>query len=91
MAFAQALFEGVVQGLAGQAFFAVLQVTFHDLFVDLDHLVDDALVRVGHRAQVGVADGVEETVDYPRALVGRQVDRQAFGAEGFAQFFEQHR
>ena len=45
VAFAQALLEGVVQVLPGQAGFAFLQVAAHHRFVDLHDLVDDALVR----------------------------------------------
>jgi hypothetical protein len=89
VALAQALFEGVVQGGSGKRRFAVLEIAFHHLLVDLDDLVDDALVRVGDRPEVGVAVGIEEAVDDLRATLGRQVDRQALGPECFAQFVDE--
>ena len=89
MAFAQALLERVVQRRAGQAFLAVLEIALHHLLVDLDDLVDDPLVRVGHRAEIGVAGGIEEAVDDARAPVGREIDRQALGAERVAQLLDQ--
>ena len=89
MPFAQALFESVVQFLAGQAGFAVFEVVAHHGFVDLDDLVDDALMRLGHRGEIGLAARIEEAVDDLGAAFGRQVDRQAFAAEGLAQLFDQ--
>ena len=69
VALAQALFEGVVQFLAGQAFLAFLQVTAHHRLVDLHHLVDDALVGLGHAGEIGpVALRRVEAVDHRGAV-----------------------
>ena len=51
-AFAQALFERVVQLVAGKPLFAQVEEMVHHRFVHLDHLVDDLLVPVGDRAEV---------------------------------------
>ena len=55
VALAQALLEGIVQFLPGQAVLAEVEVMVHHRLVDLDHLVDDLLVPVGDRAEVAVA------------------------------------
>ena len=60
MSFAQALFERIVQFIAGQAFLAQVEIMAHHGFVDLDDLVDDALVRLGHGREVGNAFGLEK-------------------------------
>ena len=91
MAFAQALLEGVVQLLAAEAFFAHFEKMVHHAFVDLDHLVDDALMPSAHRADVAVAAAVAEAIDHRFAAVGWQIQRQHFIAEGLAQFVEQRR
>ena len=87
VAFAQALFERVVQFLARQAVFAEVEVMVHHRFVDLDHLVDDLLVPVGDGAEVGIAFGdaaaVTEAVDHARAAVGGQVEREALRGRRF--------
>ena len=89
MTFAQALFEGVVQFLPGQPFLAFLKITAHHRLVDLHDLINDALVRSRDILDVARAGGIEETIDHGRTVVGGQVDRQAFGAEGFAQLADQ--
>ena len=89
VAFAQALLERVVQFLALEAALAEVEVVVHHRLVDLDHLVDDLLVPVGDRAEVAVAGGLPEAVGDALAALGRQVERQHFGAEGFAQVVEQ--
>ena len=52
MAFAQALFEGIVQLAAGQGLFALVEIAVHDLLVDLDDLVEDLLMRVGDAGEI---------------------------------------
>ena len=82
MAFTQGLLEWVVQ-LIGIERLALLEIERHQRFVDLDHLIDDVLVRLGDRGDRGLCRmvGLEETVDDAGAIMRRQVDRQAFGAE----------
>ncbi|MCY1292398.1 hypothetical protein D9M70_416230 [compost metagenome] len=70
---------------------ALFQVARHQFLVDLDHLVHQRLVRLGHRGEVGLAVGVEEAVDHPVGAIGRQVERQHLLAEGLAQVGEQGR
>jgi hypothetical protein len=89
--FAQALLEGVVQVLSRQAGLAFLEVAAHHRLVDLHHLVDDALVRGADVLDVALAVGVEEAVDHRAAVLRRQVDRQALGAELFAQLCNERR
>ena len=90
VAFAQGLLEGVVE-LLGLQRFALLEVEGHQVFVHLDHLVDDLVVGLAHAGEgrYGVVVGREEAVDDPLATGGGQVDRQAFLAEGGAQALEQ--
>ena len=76
---AQRLLERRVQLLRRDL--ALLEVFRHQLFVDLDHLVDERLVRRRHRREIALARRIEEAVDHPLAAVGRQVDRQALLAE----------
>ena len=90
MAFAKALLEGIVQFLAGQAFFALFEVMAHDVFIDLDHLIDDPLVGIGNVREVRFAARSAETIDDCRTTLRWQVDRQAFVAEGVAQLLDQH-
>jgi hypothetical protein len=85
VALAQRFLEGIVQFLRGEPGFAAVEKVFHHPFVDLDHLVEDPLVPVGDRTQVGIACGRAEAVHYPATAVGRQVQRQHLVAEGFAQ------
>ena len=77
--FAQRLLEGGVQLVRRDL--ALLQVLRHQLLVDLDHLVDERLVRCGYRREIAFTRGVEEAVDDTLAAVGGQVDRQALLAE----------
>ena len=81
MSLAQALLERIVQLLAGEARFAVVEIVAHHRLVDLDDLIDDVLVRVGDRREIALAAGLEEAVDDGAAVLRRQVDRQALGAE----------
>ena len=80
MTFAQRFFERCVK-LVRRDFLALLQVLRHQRLVDLDHLVDERLVRLCHRPEIGLAAGIEKAVDDALATVGGQVDRQAFAAE----------
>ncbi len=89
MAFAQALLECVVQFLTGQSAFTEFEKMIHHVFVDLDDLVDDALMRFGYAGKVGHTFRFEETVDDRLAILRRQVDRQAFRSEFLAQLFDQ--
>jgi hypothetical protein len=86
----QCLFEGCMQLIGGD--FSLLEVERHQFLVDLDHLIDQRTVRVGHRRKIRIPGGVEKAVHHPLAVVGRQVDRQAFPAErdldGAQQSFE---
>ena len=85
---AQRLLERIVQ-LLGRELLALLEVERHQLFVDLDHLVDDLGVRRLDRGEVRrLAARLEEAVDDRLAAVGRQVERQAGLAEGFADLLE---
>ena len=81
MAFAKALLERIVELLAGEARFAVVEIMAHHGLVDLDDLIDDVLVRVGDRREIGFAARLEEAVDDAGALVRGQIDRQALAAE----------
>ena len=89
MAFAQALFEGIMQFTAGQGLLALVEVAVHDLFVDFDDLVEDLLMGLGDAREIRLAIRLEEAVDHRIRAVRRQVDRQAFGAEFLAQFRSQ--
>ena len=89
MAFTQALFERVVQFLTGQTLLALVQKVIHHRLIDLDHLVDDALMRFGDTGKISDAARLEKTVDDGFAVIGRQIDRQAFRAERLAQLFDQ--
>ena len=46
MPFAQTLLKRIVQLWSGQAGFTFFQIVTHDGFVDLNDLVDDALMRL---------------------------------------------
>ena len=89
VSFAQALFESIVQFLSGQTRFALFEIAAHDVFVDLDHLVDDALVRNGDVLDVALANRIEKAIDHLGPVARRQVDRQALRAEAAAQLFDQ--
>jgi hypothetical protein len=79
VAFAQGLLEGVVE-LLGLQRFALLEVEGHQVFVHLDHLVDDLVVGLAHAGEGrhGVVVGREEAVDdrSPPA-VGRLIGRHS--------------
>ena len=85
--FPQRLLEGLVQLLGVDV--ALFEVALHELFVDLDHLVDQRAMRVGHGGEVRFAARIEETVHDLTAAAGRQVDGQAFLAEGFLDLAQQ--
>jgi hypothetical protein len=95
MAFAQALFERIVQFLAGESVFAEVEVVVHHRLVHFDHLVEDLLVPIGDGAEIGVAFGdlaaVTEAVDDALSVVGGQVEWQQLRAEGFAQVVQHAR
>ena len=70
---------------------ALLEVDLHQLLVDLDHLVDQLPVRLLDRGEIRLARGREEAVrDLARAR-RRQVERQAFLAEGLLDLLQQRR
>jgi hypothetical protein len=79
VAFAQGDLEGVVE-LLGLQGFALLEVEGHQVFVHLDHLVDDLVVGLAHAGEGrhGVVVGREEAVDdaAPPA-VGRLIGRHS--------------
>ena len=88
VALAQALLEGIVQLLRPEIL-ALLEVNRHQVFVDLDHLVDDLGMRRRHRREVGVAPRrLEEHVEHLLAARSGQVERQALLAETLAQLLE---
>jgi hypothetical protein len=64
VAFAQGLLEGGVE-LFGVERFALLEVLRHQVFVELDDLVDDRVVRGRHAGEGGCGGvvGGEEAVD----------------------------
>jgi hypothetical protein len=80
MAFAQSLLEGRVQLFGGDL--ALLQIDAHQVFIHFDNLVDQGAVGVLDTGKIGFAGGIEETVGHPAALARRQIDGQAFPAEG---------
>ena len=67
MALAQRLLERRVQLLGRDL--ALLEVERHQVLVDLDHLIDERAVRLPDRRKVGLAVGIEETVDDALAAV----------------------
>lgn len=93
---AQRLFEGVVQ-LLGLEFLSLFQIQFHQCLVHLHHLVDDLTVGLLHGREIGrriraLPRWGKKAIDNALAAICRQVDRQAFGAEGIfdlrGQFFQ---
>ena len=87
VAVAQRQLEGIVQPFRGDL--ALFQISLHQVVVHFDHLVDDLLVRVFHRAEIGLpAVAMKENVDHPRPVTGGQVYRQAFRAERALNLFE---
>ncbi len=85
---AQRLFERRVQ-LLGLQILALLQVQRHQVFVHLDHLIDQGGVGGGNTGKIAVSGGVEKAVRHPGSAVGRQVDRQAFAAERLLNLLQQ--
>ena len=62
---------------------AVLQIRLHQLFVYLDHLLDDLGVRIGNARQGdGFVEGGEEAVDHLGSVGSRKIDGQALLSEG---------
>ena len=89
MAFAHRAFERLVQRLGRD--FAFLEVGLHQLLVHFDHLFDEFLVRLFDRGEIGLAGGREEAIRHLGRAGGRQVERQAFLAEGLLDFLQQRR
>ena len=87
MPLAQRALERLVQFL--RRHFALFQVLLHQLLVDLDHLVDELAVRFVDRGEVRLALGREEAIGDLAAVARRQVERQAFLAEGLLDALEQ--
>jgi hypothetical protein len=85
MAFAQTLFEGVVQFLAAEAFFAHFEeVVHHPSLISTTWSMIFWCPR--RRGRGRLAGGIEEAIDHRFAAVRGQVERQALVAEGLAQF-----
>src|SRR5471032_131845 len=82
MTFTERPLEGLVQLLRADGL-ALLQVKLHQDGVDLDHLIDQRVVRCRNRQEIGVTRRVEKAIHHFAATLRRQVDRQAFRAEGF--------
>ncbi len=61
---------------------AVVQVAVDKVAIDLDHLLDQRAVRIGHGAKVAVALAVVKAIDHLGGAGIRQVQGQAFLAEG---------
>jgi hypothetical protein len=74
VALAQRLLERLVQ--RGRVDRTLLEIALHRRVVDLDDLLHDLPVHVGHRQEVRLAAVLVEAVDHAFAAVGRQVDRQ---------------
>ena len=81
MTFTQRPLEGLVQLLRADGL-ALLQIEFHQVGVDLDHLIDQRIVHSRDRQEIGVTSGVKETIHHLSAALRRQVDRQAALSEG---------
>ena len=75
MALAQALLKRIMQFFAGQTLFAIFKIVAHHGFVDLDDLVNNFLMPVIHRANVGslltLAFGFKKTIDNGFAILRR--------------------
>jgi hypothetical protein len=69
--------------------FALLEVGLHQLFIDFHNLVDQAPMRFLYRREVGLARRGEEAVGHLAVPARRQVERQAFLAEGLLDALEQ--
>ncbi len=91
MPLAQSLLERIVQLLRADRLVAA-EVALQQPRIHFDHLFDDAAVRFLHRGEIGVRPlAGKEAVQHPLAAFGRQVDRQAGGAESFLQVAQQLR
>jgi hypothetical protein len=69
--------------------FAFFQVGAHELLVHLDHLLDQPAVRLLDRGEIRLAGRREEAVRDLARLLRRQVERQAFLAEGLLDLLQQ--
>ena len=88
MPFAQRRLEGVVQLLRIELL-ALLEIERHQIFVELDHLVDDLGVRRFDRAEIRrAAPRLEEAIDDLGAALGRQIERQTLAPEHLAHLGE---
>jgi hypothetical protein len=87
MPLAQCALERVVELL--RLDFAFLEIDFHQLFVDLDHLVDELAVRLLDRGKIRLAGRREEAVGDPGCASRREVQRQALLAERRLDLVEQ--
>ena len=84
MPLAQCLLESRVQLIRGKLV-PVFEIRLHEIFIDLDHLLDDLSVRVRHARQVDGLVGVgEEAVDHLRAAAGGEIDGKALLSERIA-------
>ncbi len=89
VAFAQALFESVVQFLRAEVALSRIEVVPHHRFVDLHHLIENALVRLGQGGEICRALVVEEAIQHVFAALAWQVHRQALRAEFLTQCVDQ--
>jgi len=80
VALTERLLERVVQ-LFRSEFLPLFQVEFHQFLIDLDHLVDQRFMGLGHRREIRITGRIEKTVDHAVAIVCWQVDRQDLVAE----------
>ena len=64
---------------------ALLEIPFHELFIDFDHLIDNFGMGLTNRKKVGFPlFHIEEAIDDRLSLAGRKIQRQTFLPEGFA-------
>jgi hypothetical protein len=75
--------RGVEGGVVG--FFAA-EIFLHEVFVHLDDLIEDGGVASLHGVEIGFAIGIEQAFDDGFAAAAGEIDREAFGAEGGADF-----
>ena len=88
MPLAQRLLERIVQLLGGELL-ALLEVERHELFIELDDLIDDLRMRRLDRGEIRrAAVGLKEAVHHAVAAAGGQIQRQAFAATRFAQLLQ---
>src|SRR5690606_20630042 len=60
------------------------EIFFHEVFVHLDDLVENGGMAALHSVEIRFAGGVEQAFHDGLSAAGGEVDRKAFGAEGFA-------